>query len=118
MAGILGSALGLRFLTQEEGRVSTDVHSAAALPPAPPSPAQSSSWNSSRWVLLTLSRGGPERSVHPARSTQQLSVMAAPRRRGALCSLLAFDFNEGNSWQPLVPGLGHKSPNGESLRSC
>lgn len=31
--------------------------------------------------------------------------------------LLTFNFNKGCSWPPLASGLGHKSPNSDSLRS-
>lgn len=51
-----------------------------------------------------------------AGTTQQLGTMVS--REGApLCLPLPFDFNEGTSWQPLAPGLGHESSNSESLRS-
>lgn len=47
-----------------------------------------------------------------------MAVSCGLQGQAPQCSPPPFDFNEGTFWQPLAPGLGHRSPNGESLRSC
>lgn len=63
----------------------------------------------------TLGEGA--REAGPPGQEHAASVSHGLQKGALLCSPSPFDFNEGTSWQPLAPGLDHKKPNSESLRS-